>query len=219
MNAIIWNVRGIASVATRRRLKKLLQLHQVYLLVLLEPFILRQNFAYTRRYLRFDMGAKNESNKIWFFWNSGTNVTVIVDHPQFLHVRVEDPRLARAIYLTPVYASCDATIRRDLWAGLHHISHDMDDPWLVGGDFNVITHDGERTGHNTHNRGTIAFSDMMLDCGLEDAAYSETLESDFIDHSPLLLQWVSDDDLGPRPFRFLNVWTKHHDFLAFVSQK
>ncbi|XP_022871064.1 uncharacterized protein LOC111390276 [Olea europaea var. sylvestris] len=38
-------------------------------------------------------------------------------------------------------------------------------------------------------------------------------------HSPLLLQWVSDDDLGPRPLRFLNVWTKHHDFLAFVSQK
>ncbi|XP_022863097.1 uncharacterized protein LOC111383250 [Olea europaea var. sylvestris] len=117
------------------------------------------------------MGAQNESNKIWFFWNSGTNVTVIVDHPQFLHVRVEDPRLARAIYLTPVYASCDATIRRDLWAGLHHISLDMDDPWLVGGDFNVITHDGERTGHNTRNRGTTAFSDMMLDCGLEDAGF------------------------------------------------
>ncbi|XP_022868015.1 uncharacterized protein LOC111387671 [Olea europaea var. sylvestris] len=117
------------------------------------------------------MGAQNESNKFWFFWNSGTNVTVIVDHPQFLHVRVEDPRLARAIYLTPVYASCDTTIRRDLWAGLHHISLDMDDPWLVGGDFNVITHDGERTGHNTRNRGITAFSDMMLDCGLEDAGF------------------------------------------------
>ncbi|XP_022883141.1 uncharacterized protein LOC111399888 [Olea europaea var. sylvestris] len=235
MNAIIWNVRGVASVATHRRLKKLIQLHQVYLLVLLEPFVLRQNFAYTRRYLRFDMGAHNESNKIWFFWNSGTNVTVIVDHPQFLHIRVEDPRLARTIYLTPVYASCDATIRRDLWAGLHHISLDMDDPWLVGGDFNVITHDGERTGHNTRNRGTTAFSDMMLDCGLEDAGFignrytwtngrvRKRLDRVLInstaaafcrqltvrhlnrtssDHSPFLLQWDSDDDLGPRPFRF-----------------
>ncbi|XP_022857582.1 uncharacterized protein LOC111378580 [Olea europaea var. sylvestris] len=139
MSAIIWNVRGVASVATRRRLKKLIQLHQVYLLVILEPFVLQKNFTYTRHYLRFDMGAQNESNKIWIFWNSRTNVTAIVDHPQFFHVRVRD-------------------------------------------------------------RGTTAFSDMMLDCGLEDAV-------------------VSDDDLGLRPFRFLNVWTKHHDFLAFVSQK
>ncbi|XP_022853605.1 uncharacterized protein LOC111375047 [Olea europaea var. sylvestris] len=252
MSAIIWNVRGVASVATRRRLKKLIQLHQVYLLVILEPFVLQQNFAYTQRYLCFDMGAQNESNKIWFFWNSGTSVTVIVDHPQFLHVRVEDPRLARPIYLTPVYASCDSTIRRDLWAGLHHISLNMDDPWLVGGDFNVITHDGERTGHNTRDCVTTAFSDMVLDCGLEDAGFignrytwtngrvRKRLDRVLIistatafcqqltvrhlnrtssDHSPLLLQWVSDDDLGPRPFRFLNVWTKHHYFLAFVSQK
>ncbi|XP_022870228.1 uncharacterized protein LOC111389527 [Olea europaea var. sylvestris] len=93
----------------------------------------------------------------------------------------------------------------------------MDDPWLVREDFNVITHDGERTGHNTRDRGTTAFSNMMLDYGLEDAV--RHLNRTLSDHSPLLLQWVSDDDLGPRPFRFLNVWTKHHDFLAFVSQK
>ncbi|XP_022853606.1 uncharacterized protein LOC111375048 [Olea europaea var. sylvestris] len=198
------------------------------------------------------MGAQNESNKIWFFWNSGTNVTIIVDHPQFLHVKVEDPKIARPIYFTPVYASCDASIRRDLWAGLHHISLDMDDPWIVGGDFNVITHDGERTGHNTHDRDTTAFSNMMLDSGLEDAGFLghrytwtngrvrkrldrvlinssaaalclqltvKHLNRTSSNHSPLLLQWTSDDDLGPRPFRFLNVWTKHHDFLAFVSQK
>ncbi|KAL2543444.1 DNAse I-like superfamily protein [Abeliophyllum distichum] len=37
------------------------------------------------------------------------------------------------------------------------------------------------------------------------------------DHSPLLIQWSSDDDLGPRPFRFLNVWSRHHDFLSFAQ--
>ncbi|XP_022853767.1 uncharacterized protein LOC111375198 [Olea europaea var. sylvestris] len=150
MSTIIWNVRGVASVATRRRLKKLIELHQ------------------------------------------------------------------------------------------------------LGGDFYVITHDGERTGYNTRDRGTTAFSDMMLDSGLENAGFLgnlytwtngrvrkrldrvlinssapalcrqftvKHLNKTSSDHSPLLLQWTSDDDLGPRPFRFLNVWTKHHDFLAFVSQK
>ncbi|CAI9766758.1 unnamed protein product [Fraxinus pennsylvanica] len=61
------------------------------------------------------------------FASTTVTVTVIVDHPQFLHVRVEDPKLARPIYLTPVYASCDVTIRKDLWEGLHHISLEMDD--------------------------------------------------------------------------------------------
>lgn len=60
-----------------------------------------------------------------------TNVTVINGHPKFLYVRVEDPRLAHPIYLTPVYASCDAAIKRDLCSGLHHISLHMDDFWLV----------------------------------------------------------------------------------------
>ncbi|XP_022863529.1 uncharacterized protein LOC111383642 [Olea europaea var. sylvestris] len=93
----------------------------------------------------------------------------------------------------------------------------MDDPWLVGRDFNVITHDGERTGHKTRDRGTTTFSDMMLDYGLEDTdflgnRYTWTngrlivrhLNRTSSNHSPLLVQWISNDDLGPRPFKFLN---------------
>ncbi|KAL2471352.1 Uncharacterized protein Adt_39488 [Abeliophyllum distichum] len=175
-----------------------------------------------------------------------------VDHPQFLHIRVEDPRLSRPMYITPVYASCSPVGRRNLWMGLHQISLVVDGPWMVGGDFNVIAHNGERTGHNTRDRGTSDFADMMMDCGLTDAGYSGSqytwtngrvwkrldrvlinpavgsscssfsvrhLNRSTSDHSPLLIQWSSDDDLGPRPFRFLNVWSRHHDFLSFVSQK
>ncbi|KAL2505033.1 Uncharacterized protein Adt_20654 [Abeliophyllum distichum] len=95
-----------------------------------------------------------------------------VDHPQFLHIKVEDPRLPRPMYITPVYASCSPARRRDLWMGLHQISLVVDGPWMVGGDFNVIAHNGERTGHNTRDRGTSDFVDMMMDCGLTDAGYS-----------------------------------------------
>ncbi|KAL2472038.1 Uncharacterized protein Adt_40174 [Abeliophyllum distichum] len=175
-------------------------------------------------------------------------VASCVDHPQFLHIRVEDPRLSRPMYITPVYASCSPAGRRDLWMGLHQISLVVDGPWMVGGDFNVIAHNGERTGHNTRDRGTSDFADMMMDCGLTDAGYSGSqytwtngrvwkrldrvlinsavgsscsrfsvrhLNRSTSDHSPLLIQWSSDDDLGPRPFRFLNVWSRHHEFLSF----
>ncbi|KAL2506264.1 Uncharacterized protein Adt_21885 [Abeliophyllum distichum] len=140
--------------------------------VILEPFVLKKNFDFIRRSLAFDVGLENESGKIWCFWNLGTTVASCVDHPQYLHIRVEDPRLSRPMYITPVYASCSPAGRRDLWMGLHQISLVVDGPWMVGGDFNVIAHNGERTGHNTRDRGTSDFADMMMDCGLTDAGPS-----------------------------------------------
>ncbi|XP_022852337.1 uncharacterized protein LOC111373968 [Olea europaea var. sylvestris] len=151
-----------------------------------------------------------------------------------------------------VYAACEASVRRDLWVGLHHISLSIDDSWLVEGDFNIIAHEVEHTGHSRRYSGSSDFSNMMMDCGLEDAGFTgskftwtngrvskrldrvlrNSIAVDFCkqltvahlhctssDHSPLLLHWISDEDLAPRPFRFLNVWTKHHGFLDFVSQK
>ncbi|KAL2519776.1 Reverse transcriptase domain-containing protein [Abeliophyllum distichum] len=54
--------------------------------------------------------------------------------------------------ITPVYASCSPAGRRDFWMGLHQIYLAMDGPWMVGEDFNVIAHNGERTGRNTRDR-------------------------------------------------------------------
>lgn len=90
---------------------------------------------------------------------------VIDDHSLFLHVRVEGLKIARPIYLTSVYTSYDLVVREELWEGHHHIFLDIDYPWLVGKDFNVIVHDGERTDHKTRNRGIIAFSNWMMDYG------------------------------------------------------
>lgn len=84
------------------------------------------------------------------------------------------PKLARLIYLTLVYAACEASVRRDLWVSLHHIFLSMDDPWLVGDDFSVITHDDECTSHGRRYHGSIFFLDMMLDFGLEDVGSSRS---------------------------------------------
>ncbi|KAL2453214.1 Pol polyprotein [Abeliophyllum distichum] len=86
---------------------------------------------------------------------------------------VDIPRLSlRVTRSQAVYASCSPAGRRDLWMGLHQISLVVDGLWMVGGNFNVIAHNGERTGHNTRDRGTSDFADMMMDCGLTDAGYS-----------------------------------------------
>lgn len=41
-------------------------------------------------------------------------ITVIDDHPQFLHIKVENPKLSHSIYLIPMYASCETTVQKDL---------------------------------------------------------------------------------------------------------
>lgn len=40
--------------------------------------------------------------------------------------------------------------------------------------FHIIKHDDEHTGHSTCDRGSITFSDMMLDCGLEKFGLSRS---------------------------------------------
>ncbi|KAL2526399.1 Uncharacterized protein Adt_11453 [Abeliophyllum distichum] len=62
----------------------------------------------------------------------------------------------------------------------------VDRPWLVGGDFNVIAHNGERIGRNTRDKGTSNFVDIMMDCGLTDVGYSGTSSEVF--ESPETIQ-------------------------------
>lgn len=136
--------------------------------------VLEKSFDSISHFLHFGSGVQNKLKKIWFFWKLCNTTTVINDQIIFLYVRVEDLRLAWPIYLTPIYAACEVSDKRDLWVGLCRISHFMDGPYLIGDDFNVITHDGECTGHSRWDRGSSVFSDMILDCGLENAAFSSS---------------------------------------------
>ncbi|XP_070013578.1 uncharacterized protein [Nicotiana sylvestris] len=48
------------------------------------------------------------------------------------------------LVLTLIYAKCDAIERIELWDSLYAMARDMDSPWLVGGDFNVIWDEEEK---------------------------------------------------------------------------
>ncbi|GFZ07066.1 hypothetical protein Acr_19g0000030 [Actinidia rufa] len=43
------------------------------------------------------------------------------------------------------------------------------------------------------------------------------LPGKFSDHSPCVITLFGDNDQGPRPFKFFNMWTKHEDFLNVVD--
>ncbi|KAL2471707.1 RNase H domain-containing protein [Abeliophyllum distichum] len=112
-------------------------------------------------------------------------------------MKVEDPRLARPLFITLVYTSCSPVGRKDIWTSFYQISLSVDRSWLVEGDFNVIAHNGERTGKNIRDRGTSKFADMMMDCGLTDAGLVSDEDNLQLNQTPTLTEvyWdiVSED--------------------------
>ncbi|KAL0289211.1 UNVERIFIED_CONTAM: hypothetical protein Sradi_7078400 [Sesamum radiatum] len=61
--------------------------------------------------------------------------------------------------------------RRNLWEELVKLSN-QDAPWIVGGDFNVISHPNENQGGDIQRMGPMEdFNDMMTDTGLIDAGF------------------------------------------------
>lgn len=107
------------------------------------------------------------SEKDLVFWNVGTTATVLHDHLQFLHVRVDDPKLVHPIYLTLSIPQMMLIPEGLVGETSPHFSL-HGESLASWGRFNVIAQDDERTGHNIHDQGSTAFSGMILDCGLED---------------------------------------------------
>lgn len=85
-----------------------------------------------------DKMCPNVSNKIWAFIDKVFEVTIMYNMVQQLTLRLFHTESHVELVLTLVYAKCDAIERIELWDSLYAMARDMDIPWLIGGDFNVI---------------------------------------------------------------------------------
>ncbi|XP_060202298.1 uncharacterized protein LOC132630740 [Lycium barbarum] len=72
--------------------------------------------------------------------------------------------------VTPlVYAKCDAVDRLELWDNIYSLSSNMNFPWLVGRDFNVILHEEEKIGGlPVHQTKVEDFAFCKNSCDLQD---------------------------------------------------
>ncbi|KAL0287132.1 UNVERIFIED_CONTAM: hypothetical protein Sradi_7130600 [Sesamum radiatum] len=126
---------------------------------------------YFTRKFGFHSVLANANNKIWCFAKFGVDTQIIQDHSQFLHVKVSSGTLPTDIFCTFIYAKCYRNPRRNLWEELVKLSN-QDAPWIVGGDFNVISHPNENQGGDIQRMGPMEdFNDMMTDTGLIDAGF------------------------------------------------
>ncbi|GAA0184605.1 hypothetical protein LIER_31893 [Lithospermum erythrorhizon] len=86
-----------------------------------------------------------EYNKIWIFWTNSFDVNVLTDQIQFVNFKVSSSICKDEVIVTAIYASCRVSERRKLWDGLLNMSNTLK-PWIVMGDFNVVTGPSEQIG-------------------------------------------------------------------------
>nr|XP_016447036.1 PREDICTED: uncharacterized protein LOC107772066 [Nicotiana tabacum] len=88
----------------------------------------------------------NINGQIWLFFDAVVEWELVEDTEQQVTVRVFHHDLGQHMMMIFVYAKCSAIERLDLWDHLYYLASDMELPWLVGGDFNVILHEDEKIG-------------------------------------------------------------------------
>ncbi|XP_075512745.1 uncharacterized protein LOC142548324 [Primulina tabacum] len=170
MNFLIWNIRGLRGSESQQRLHAFVKEKQIKVLTVLEPMIdLDQRFM-TRR-LGFSRVISNLSGHIWVFFAADVQAECVLDHAQFLHIKVSAPFLPTSVFCSFVYARCDYIERRVLWSSLLHVKPVLG-PWIIGGDFNVVRDASEFLGTRGGRLLPMEeFNTFIMDSSLLDAGF------------------------------------------------
>ncbi|XP_073153202.1 uncharacterized protein [Henckelia pumila] len=132
--------------------------------------------------LGFQRVLSNVSGHIWVFLADDVKAECVLDHAQFLHLRVSASFLPTHVFCSFVYAKCDYILHRDLWASLLQIKP-VGGPWLVGGDFNVVrdaseclvSSGGRKLPMDEFNH--FVLESALVDAGFEGSSFTWTNKS------------------------------------------
>nr|XP_027103174.1 uncharacterized protein LOC113724473 [Coffea arabica] len=110
-------------------------------------------------------------DRIWVCWSKLFAGNVLRNGDQFLQLVITHESIPTVFYSTFVYAKCTRQERHELWSTIQGISSTISRrPWLLGGDFNVISFLEEYLGSSPQDMGTIAdFNSCLHSCLLKQA--------------------------------------------------
>ncbi|XP_059285183.1 uncharacterized protein LOC132038547 [Lycium ferocissimum] len=155
---------------------RLINMHHKYhfdFIGLLKPFQNADKIEEYRRRIGLQHALVNCSGKIWAFVDDMFEVETITDHPQHLTVKLKMQNSQEAMIISIVYAKCSQTERRELWESLEDLSININEPWMIGGDFNVITSEKEKYGGLPVTINEIQdFRAFIQSCGIEDLGFN-----------------------------------------------
>ena len=166
INCLTWNMRGIADAASFRRLKRLVKVHKIHLLVILEPMVDNSKLLNFQLSLQFHGSCCNTAGKIWCFWMDSFQCSITLNHDQCLNLHCKSGELEEGFMFSAIYAKCSKVERRSLWDSLISLSS-TSLPWILGGDFNIVRRAHERLGgRDIDFSAAVEFNDCINSCGL-----------------------------------------------------
>lgn len=121
INNLLWNIRGIGNIKSRRRVGKLVKMYNISLIAILEPLHHANKIQEFSNRIRFHFSLANQEadDKIWLCWNHEVHVVLVDAFEQCITVDIGFLNSDR-VRLTVLYAKC--SIQRLLWEKLPLLS-------------------------------------------------------------------------------------------------
>lgn len=172
MNCLFWNCRGANKPNFRRSIRYILKKFNTDILALFETHAGGDKAMRICQSLGFDnffrIDAVGQSGGIWLLWrDQACAITVLGSSDQYIHARVVFG--TELIHIIAVYAAPTVSRRSGLWGQLKAVLENVDEPVLVGGDFNTIVRLDERTcGNGRLSSDSLAFGEWINDSALVD---------------------------------------------------
>ncbi|KAL9668229.1 hypothetical protein QQ045_002606 [Rhodiola kirilowii] len=167
-------MQGVGNKSTTNHLKAQCVLYKTNIVAILEPKIKHDLLPGLCKELGFDhyMHGEDINDHIWICWSDSLELDNTIWSSQQVTSLVRFKDSDTQAMFTFVYADCDDTVRQRLWADLIDTSSRMNIPWLVAGDFNVVSTWEEKSGGNRSDDSPLQeFNDFQLLAGLSDGGY------------------------------------------------
>ncbi|KAL4367798.1 hypothetical protein GQ457_05G016360 [Hibiscus cannabinus] len=167
---------GAGSPAFRGHFKRVLRESSPALIALFEPRINGNRATTVIRRLglpnSFRVEAHGFSWGLWILWKPELDVQFLSISNQFVHMKISFSSNELPVFITAVYASPCASVRRFVWDKLRCLDPGPDHAWLLGGDFNAIYNSEDRMGGSRSRLGVShAMKNFVFETGLVDVRF------------------------------------------------
>ncbi|XP_077252531.1 uncharacterized protein LOC143891921 [Tasmannia lanceolata] len=171
---------------------------------------IRDYWAHFGNYARVIKG------RIWLLRDPiRVNMQIINDSSQFVHAKAQLIHTNQSLYLTAVYGRNYGGDRKILWQDLEAIEPSIDSIGTIG-------HPLSWNNRASYSELKYARLDRALvnDFWIQDhpLSFAEYKPPGVSDHSPIIVSLKEYTSLGPKPFRFLDMWLDDPSLYAVVER-
>uniref|UniRef100_A0A7N0TB96 Endonuclease/exonuclease/phosphatase domain-containing protein n=1 Tax=Kalanchoe fedtschenkoi TaxID=63787 RepID=A0A7N0TB96_KALFE len=126
-------------------------------LCILEPKVSTRRIKNLSRRLGFqELCYDHDTNHhIAIMWKNDVTMSLNSIDDQFITLQGLHSSSGQNFFLSVVYVSCSKHARRRIWSFLLSLNSQINDPWIVGGDFNVISSWNEKNGGRIIDNGSM----------------------------------------------------------------